>query len=367
MAEEGKARRSGQNRSRRPIIAHSKPLLGDEEIGAVVRVLHSGQIAQGKKVEEFEAKVADYIGSKFAIAVSSGTAALHLALLGLGIRRGDEVILPSYVCPSPYLAILHAGATPRLADINPSDYNIDARAAKKELSKRTKAIIVPHMFGTPADIRELSNIGIPIVEDCAQAFGAEYEGVKVGGLGKVSIFSFYATKMITTGEGGMVLTDDKDIYHKLLGSRDYDKKTPDCLKFNYKMTDLQAALGIIQLKRLNAFMKRRMQIASFYTDHFSRLGVKVPSAFKNRKSVHYRYVIDVRHKERIQRESKKWGVMCENPVWRPLHLSLKTAKLPATDHAYRHALSIPIYPALKKNEIESTARIVSSLIRENGK
>jgi perosamine synthetase len=365
LVEKGNRRYPRKEKSQSLIVPHSKPLIEREEIKAVTEVLSSGQIAQGKKVEEFEAKVADFIGSEFAIAVSSGTTALHLALLGLGIRKGDDVILPSYVCASPYLAILYSGATPRIADISPLDYNICVETAKKEITSKTRAIIVPHMFGMPAEIQELCNLGVPVIEDCAQSFGAEYGGKRVGRFGKVSIFSFYATKMITTGEGGMILTDNRDIYHKILALRDYDKRSLNFLRFNYKMTDLQAALGITQLKRLDAFIRRRREIASFYTEQFSRFNIKLPESFSRRKSVFYRYVIELKQKSKVQGELKQKGVICENPVWKPLHKSLAAAaRFPSSDYAYNHALSIPIYPALSQNRIEYVVRTLCYLFKK---
>jgi perosamine synthetase len=346
------------------IVPHSRPLITKEDIRAVVQVLSSGQIAQGKKVQEFEAKMASFVGSKYAVAVSSGTAALHLALLGMGIGSGDEVILPSYVCSSPYLAILYTGATPTIADISPADFNICEETARPKITLRTKAIIVPHMFGMPADISGLRDLGVPVIEDCAQALGATYQGKRVGSLGVSSIFSFYATKMVAAGEGGMILTNDRRIYHRVLGLRDYDKKPLDVLRFNYKMTDLQAALGIAQFKRLGAFIKRRKEIASRYSREFARCDVQLPQAFSHKKSAYYRYVVRLKDKARVQRESKRRGIMCENPVWKPLHRTLGQGEVPNSDYAFRHALSIPIYPALPGPQIKAVSTILGGLLKK---
>jgi dTDP-4-amino-4,6-dideoxygalactose transaminase len=225
------------------VIQHSKPSVDHDDIEAVVDVLNSGNIAQGEKVEEFERNVAGFIGIKHGVAVSSGTAALHLSLIGLGVGPGDEVIIPSYICTSPYLATLYVGASPVIVDIDTTDFNISKKMAKKAITPKTKAIIVPHMFGTPAELDELLDTGVPVIEDCAQSLGAIYRGRKVGGFGKLSICSFYATKLITTGEGGMVLTNDDEIYRNISEIRQYDKKSLNTLRYNYKLTDFQAALG----------------------------------------------------------------------------------------------------------------------------
>jgi dTDP-4-amino-4,6-dideoxygalactose transaminase len=154
------------------IVPHSRPLIDQDDVKAASDVLASGNIAQGQKVKEFEKEVARFVGSKYAVACSSGTAALHIAMLGLGITSHDEVIMPSYVCASPYFAILQAGAEPRIVDISLTDFNLCAKTARPTLSPKTKAIIVPHMFGKPADLGELLELNVPITEDCAQSLGA---------------------------------------------------------------------------------------------------------------------------------------------------------------------------------------------------
>lgn len=338
------------------IIPHSRPTIDQGDIKAVVDVLASGMIVQGKKVKEFENALARLVGARYGVAVSSGTSALHLALLGLGVGVGDEVIMPSYVCSSPYLAVLHAGAVPKVVDIDLSDFNICASAMKEHLSPKTKAIIVPHMFGTPAELDELLELGIPIIEDCAQSLGAEYKSRRVGGFGELSTFSFYATKLITTGEGGMVLTSNKEICDRIIDARDYDKKPLTPTKYNYKMTDFQAALGLSQLRKLQYLIEKRRQIASVYTDRFSEYNVEVPRNFDHKKSVFYRYIIMVDEIERVQKSAKKKGVTCEKPVFRPLHKSLPLFKCPNSDRAHSYALSIPLYPSLSEKEIEHIFR-----------
>jgi len=337
-------------------------MIDQEDINAVAQVLASGMIAQGEKVKEFENALARFVGARYGVAVSSGTSALHLALLGLGVGAEDEVVMPSYVCSSPYLATLHVGAVPKVVDIDLSDLNICAATVKKQISTRTKAIIVPHIFGTPAELDELLELGIPMIEDCAQSLGAEYNGRRVGSFGELSIFSFYATKMITTGEGGMVLTDNKEFCTRIIDARDYDKKPLTPTKYNYKMTDFQAALGLSQLKKLQHFIERRRQIASLYTDRFSENDVEVPHVYPHKKSVFYRYVIMVDKIEYVQKSAKKNGVMCEKPVFKPLHKSLPSFKCSNSNKAYNHALSIPLYPSLTEHQIEYLVTTLRDII-----
>ena len=340
------------------IVKHSKPMIDEDDIRAVSEVLASGNIAQGDKVEEFENALARLIGVRNAVACSSGTSALHLALIGLGVGARNEVIMPSYVCSSPYHATLHAGGIPKVVDVDLPDMNVSWKAVKKQLSPRAKAIIVPHSFGMPARLDELLELGVPIIEDCAQALGAEFKGRKVGSFGKLAVFSFYATKMIATGEGGMVLTDDDEYCRRMRDARDYDKKPLIPTKYNYKMNDFQAALGLSQLKKLRGFVERRRKIASLYNDRFLQHGIMVPNERPESRAVFFRYVIMVDDLESIQSQAKERGVICERPIWRPLHKSLPRITCPNCDYAYDHALSIPLYPSLTDEEAK---HVVESL------
>jgi dTDP-4-amino-4,6-dideoxygalactose transaminase len=349
------------------MIPHSKPLIDQEDIAAVSEVLASGNIAQGVKVNEFEQAVSKFVGAKFGVACSSGTSALHLALISIGVGPGDEVIMPSYVCSSPYFAALHAGAVPKLADINFLDFNISVESIREQLSEKTKAIIVPHMFGAPAEIDELLALGVPIVEDCAQSLGAQYKGQQVGSFGTVSAFSFYATKMITTGEGGMVLTNEPEFYSKLFKCRDYDKKSLSSTKYNYKMTDFQAALGLSQLKKLRHFIERRRQIAYTYDMSFSDCNIELPLDNPSKKSVYFRYVIKVSNRDWVQQEAKNSGLICEKPVFRSLHTYLGLQGYPNSDRATEKSLSIPIYPSLTNDEIEKITQTLRRLLPQKRK
>ena len=342
------------------IIPHSRPFIDQDDIKAVSDVLASGEIAQGVKAREFEEAIASYIGTEYGVACSSGTSALHLALLSLGVGFGDEVVIPSYVCSSPYFATVNTGAVPKIADIDSTGFNLNVESAKKQLTDKTKAIILPHMFGTPAEINELLDLGVPIIEDCAQSLGAERGGRKVGSFGTLSIFSFYATKMITTGEGGMVLTNDTKLYDKLLELRDYDKKSLSPPKYNYKMTDFQAALGLSQLKKLPHFIERRKQIAFSYDKAFANC-VELPTFPLNKNPVYFRYVIEVSSRDSIQEKTRKKGVICEKPIFQPLHNSLFLSGFPNSNRADRRALSVPIYPSLTDSEVKYVAETASNI------
>jgi perosamine synthetase len=349
------------------IIPHSKPMIDKEDTEAVAEVLASGHIAHGEKVREFENAVARLVGTKYGVAVSSGTAALHLALLCLGVRAGDEVILPSYVCTSPYHSILYVGGIPRIVDISSQDLNICSETVKEQLSPHTKSIIVPHMFGCPAELDELLDLDIPIIEDCAQALGAGYKNSQVGSFGEMSIFSFYANKMIATGEGGMILTNNFEYCEKLKDLRNYDNEhartslTP--VRYNYRMTDIQAALGISQLKKLRFFIERRRRIASLYTEKLAECGFRVLDYSSQKNPVFYRYIVMVDDVERIRNAARNMGMMCERPVAVPLHKCFPNLKCPSSDGAYEQALSVPIYPSLTEDELEYIVRTFDLLFR----
>jgi dTDP-4-amino-4,6-dideoxygalactose transaminase len=347
------------------IIPHSRPLIDAEDIRAVSDVLASGHISEGEKVREFEAQIASFVGTRYGVALSSGTAAIHTALVGLHVVTGDEVIVPSFVCAGPYMAVLHAGAIPKIVDVDTSDYNLSAATVKSEITTKTKAIIVPHMFGNPAELDELLDLGIPLIEDCAQALGSKYKNRRAGSFGKLSVCSFYATKMITTGEGGLILTDDSEIYHTVLEMREYDKKPLGTTRYNYKMSDIQAALGVSQFRKLGSFIDRRKKIAMIYNERFSRIDVSLPCIASYKDSVFYRYVVKVNRLAHGQRVMKKKGVMCERPIWQPLHKSLCGIKCPSSDYLYHHSLSIPLYPSLSEEEVDRVARTVESAFTTN--
>jgi len=334
------------------VIPHSRPTLDESDLFSVSETIRSGRIVQGKVVENFEKKMAKFIGVDGAVATNTGTSALHLSLLAIGIKKGDHVAIPSYVCTALLNAVKYVGAHPTLVDIDPETYNIDISNLKKKVKKSTKAIILPHLFGLPADIDEIMSLGIPVIEDCAQAIGAVYKGKKAGSYGRLSCFSFYATKVLSTGEGGMVVSDSKRLLKKIRDFRDYDNKKNYSVRYNYKMTDIQAAMGISQLKKLHSFLLRRANIAKRYSSVLQEFR-NVPSLrYKDRKHIFFRFPIQIKGSvSKALNFFTERGVTCTRPVFKPIHRYLQVNGLTNTDAVWNNTISIPIYPSLTEEEI----------------
>jgi len=341
------------------VIPHSRPTIGPDDIRAVTEVMWSGDLAQGERVRQFEEDLAAFLGRRGGVATNSGTSALHLALLALGLGAGDEVLLPSYTCVALLHAVRYVGASPRIVDIEPEGYNLCAHEARRHLSRRVKAIIIPHMFGMAADLAPLASLGIPLIEDCAQALGGTYHGQLVGSVGITTICSFYATKMLTTGEGGMLLSNSDVILQRARDLRDYDGRTSLETRFNYKMTDMQAALGLSQLSQLPAFLDRRRALASRYTAALGNLPITLPAVRPDRTHAFYRYVIGVSDAARVSRRLNRRGIQCKAPVFHPLHGYLEQEGFPHTETAMRTALSIPLYPSLTEEEVDRLLGVVA--------
>lgn len=345
------------------IIPHSRPTIDLEEIEAVASVLQSGHVSQGERVLQFENALASLIGVAGAVAVSSGTAALHLALLALGVGEDDEVVIPSFVCPALLNAIRYVRAVPVLTDINPETLNMEVPGIRKCLTVKTKAVIVPHMFGLPSDIREIVAMGVPVIEDCAQSLGSCYEGSLTGSFGALSVFSFYATKVICTGEGGMIASGDSRLLEKIRDLRDYDEKDDGLLRYNYKLTDLQAALGVVQLRKLPILLGRRLEIASRYHEFFRELLLAVPVCPQDRTHIYYRYVIRTERLSELLDAGRESGIAYRRPVFKPLHQYLGISGYPKTDAACLETVSIPIYPSLSDMEIKTIINHLKSILK----
>lgn len=276
-------------------IPLSKPYFDNDEIDEIREVLTSGWVSQGPKVKEFENKVAQYLGVKYAIAASNCTAALHLANLGLGVSPGDEVIVADYTFPATGHSVLYCGARPVFVDIDPRTYNIAVDKIEEKITKNTKAIIPVHTFGQPADMAKILKIArayhLPVIEDAACAFGARFQKQYAGTIGEVGCFSFHARKGITTGEGGMIVTNNKDLaerirYLSVFGMKtawEREKSTefrvPEFqdVGYNYKMSDITAAVGVAQLKKLEMFIAKRKALARYWDDQLDTVnGIEKP-------------------------------------------------------------------------------------------
>lgn len=353
------------------MIPHSKPSLGPEEIRAVTEVLRSGHVTEGPVVAQFERGMAAYIGLHGGVAVHSGTVALELALRALGVGHGDNVILPSYVCSAPWLAVQRVGAQARIVDINPTTYNLDPQKVRKARTSRTRAIIVPHMFGLPADLTSLQSLDIPLIEDCAQTLGAMEQGRAVGSVGVLTVCSFYATKLLCTGEGGMVLSNDEALLERVRELREYDQAPSlNAAAFNCKMTDLQAAIGVAQLNQLGEFLERRASLAAVYREHLPQELFTLPTVPDGRTHVYYRFVVRLPKGLQSADDFGAYlsrlahrGVHCRKPVFRPLHRYLELPDFPASDDVDAAAISLPIHPSLNDDTVRQVAQILHEELR----
>lgn len=255
-------------------IKVAKPILNSEEIERVVSVLKSGRFVQGPNVKEFEEDFAEYIGVKHAVAVNSGTAAIHVALATLGVGPGDEVVVPALTFFSTATSVIHQNAIPIFSDIETTSYNMDPEDLHLRVTEKTRVILPVHLYGGPAEMDPILEFaeerGIYIVEDAAQAHGAEYKGKKVGSIGHIGCWSFYATKNMTSGEGGMITTDDDEVARKARILRNHGMVNRDdhvMLGYNYRMNEIQAAIGVVQLKKLDIFNEIRIKHSSFLMEN----------------------------------------------------------------------------------------------------
>jgi perosamine synthetase len=363
-------------------IPITKPLLGESEELAVLQVLRSGWLVQGPKVADFENDVAAYVGVRHAVATSSCTTALHLALVLHGIGPGDEVIVPSFTFIATANAVLYTGATPVFADIDPRTYNLAPDSVEAAITPRTKAIMPVHQIGLAADMNRLMAIArhhrLVIIEDAAPAIGATYKGRRVGGLGNPTCLSFHPRKVITTGEGGMLLTDDAAVAARARTLRAHGMSVSDLVRhladrvvleeyhelgYNYRMTDLQAAIGIEQIKRLDVMIERRREIAGRYAEALANIdGLKLPFTSLDTPHTYQSYLIELAPGLGLSREdlmqellaagiATRRGVMAIHmePYYRLRYPGLR---LPATESATRHSLLLPIYAMMTDLEQE---------------
>lgn len=356
------------------MIPIAKPFIGDEEIKEVEAVLRSGFIAQGPKVAEFEEKFAEYIGTRHAIATSSGTTALHVALLCAGIGKDDEVITTPFSFAATANSILYAGGKPVFVDIDPKTYNINPEKIEEAITDKTKAIMPVHLYGQPADMDQICKIAedhdLKVIEDAAQAHGAIYHGRKVGSIGDMACFSFYPTKNITTGEGGIITTDD-DAFDKdarvIRAHGESERYEHVTLGYNFRMTDIAAAIGVVQIKRLEEFNEKRIENAEYLTEHINSIeGIEPPYVAENVRHVFHQYTVRVADgkrdelKEFLNNEGVGTGVHYPRTIYnQKLYEDLGyTADCPEAEKAAAEVLSLPVNPTLTA---EDFGKIVSVL------
>jgi perosamine synthetase len=362
-----KMRTSGGGRTR-AVIAHSRPFVGRAEQQACARVVASGQLAQDGEVSALEHELSSLVGHRRGIAVSSGTAALYLALKALGAGPGDRVIIPSYVCTALLNAVIAVGAAPALCDVDPCTGVMTADNVKKALARRTRAVIVPHLFGYPADVRGISLLGVPVIEDCAQCVGATRAGACAGGQTAASVFSFYATKLIAAGEGGMVATSDSALAARIERGREYDNRAAYDPGFNYKLSDVHAAIARCQISKLSAMIRARRRIADAYDQMLGDIAPPLHTSYNEGgvRPVHFRYVVRVKGGvDALVEGMAEKGIACRRPVYKPLHRYLRIGGLPGTEDVYRHALSLPIYPGLAAADVDRVCHCLRARLSSN--
>ncbi len=361
-------------------IPITKPCFGEEEERAVVQVLRSGWVVQGPKVAEFERLVAEYVGVRQAVATSSCTTALHLALTLRGIGAGDEVIIPSFTFIATANAVHYTGATPVFVDIDPQTYNIDPDCIEAAITPRTKAIMPVHQIGLAADMDRINTIaqrhGLVVIEDAAPALGAMYKSKQVGSLGNPTCFSFHPRKVITSGEGGMIVTDDDTLAERARTLRAHGMSLSDLARhqaqsvvieeyhdvgYNYRLSDLHAAVGIEQMKRLDFMLAQRKRVAHLYNEAFADLeGVQLPFSSHEMPHSYQSYMIQLRPpmtktREQVMQEMLEAGVATRRGVM-AIHLEpyyhqrFPQVRLPVTETATRHTLILPNYATMTEAE-----------------
>lgn len=361
-------------------IPLADPLIGDDEAEAVSRVVKSGWVREGKYVTQFEEEFAKYSGTKYAIATSSGTTALHVALACLNVRRGDEVILPSFTCAPPVSMTLLVGGTPVFADIETQTYNIDPDV-EKTVSKKTKVVIPINYAGHPAELDVLQEMaeksGAYLLNDAAEALGATYKGKSVAQFGDVAVFGFSPNKTITTGEGGMIVTNNEEIAEKARIIKDYGQKGRFRyveLGSNYHLTDMQAAMGIVQLKKIDEILNCKRFNAKLLTERLSNVrGIVAPVELPRCTHAYCLYSIRVSSRKvsrnQLMRRLEKAGVQCR-VYFPPMHKSpfmkkfkFRKSVLRNTEWVSSTILSLPSSPKLSEKDIEYVYGVIRQTVR----
>ncbi|HUI86845.1 MAG TPA: DegT/DnrJ/EryC1/StrS family aminotransferase [Nitrososphaerales archaeon] len=356
-------------------IPINKPLMGEEEKSAVMGVVSSGRLTDssyegGRVVKDLEGKISRLLGAKHVIAVNSGTAALHCALLALNVKPGDEVIVPTFTFVATANVVLACGAKPVFVD-NRDDYNVDPAKVAAAITRKTKAVIPVHLYGYPADMDEIRELAekksVRVVEDAAESLGAAYKGKQTGTLSDVGCFSLYATKVVTSGEGGALSTDDDELADRLRMVRNhgmvhgYDTRY---LGYNYRLPEVMAAIGAAQMDKLEGFIDKRRANAKYLMERFSNLqGAEFTQDAADRTHVFYLYTLSLKKNrdlvaKRLVEKGVGAAVYFKTPVHKtPMYVRLgySKKKLPAADRTSRRALSLPVHPGVTKPDLERVA------------
>lgn len=380
---------------RREFLPFARPLIDEKDIEEVVDTLNSDWLTTGPKTYLFEEKFAKYIGSEYAVAVNSCTAALHISLAALGIKQGDEVITSPFTFVSTANVILQQGAIPVFVDIRPDTYNINTDLIREKINSKTKAILPVHYGGQPCQMDEIMKIAkdnnLLVIEDAAHAISAEYKGQKIGNIGNATCFSFYPTKNMTTGEGGMVTTNDKKLKEllKMWGlhgiSKDAWKRYSAegtwyyevlCPGYKYNMTDIQAAIGLQQLDKMDLFQKRREEIVKNYNDAFEQLEeISTPKVLDGIKNAWHLYTIEVLPgKLKVNRNQFIEALKAENigtsVHFIPVHLhpyyrdtfKFKIGDFPVAESVFDRIISLPLFPKMDNQDVEDVIIAVKKIV-----
>jgi dTDP-4-amino-4,6-dideoxygalactose transaminase len=343
------------------VIRLAWPDVGAEEAAAVAEVLESGRLTMGPKVEEFEAELARACGTEHAVAVSSGTAALHLSLLALGVGRGDEVVVPAYTFPATANVVALAGARPVLVDVDPQTMNLDA--SRLEVGPRTKAIIAVHLFGRPAAIDALPDV--PVIEDAAGALGARRQGRPCGSLGTMACLSFHPRKIVTTGEGGAVATSDAAHADAVRQLRHHGWRPPEYADLprpglNYRLADILCAVGIPQVRRLDDLLSARARVAALYDERLRGV-VGTPAADPGDEHGWQAYVVRLDRRDAALTALRENGIEAQIGTYALHRLSAyrDQGPFPGADVAFERALALPLHSRLTESDVDRVCETLS--------
>lgn len=362
------------------MISLCKPVIDSQEANNVLEVLNSGILASGEWVKRFEDDFSKYIGTKYAVANSNGTVALDIALKALDLKEGDEVIVPDFTFIATANAVLFQGAKPVFADIDKKTFDLDPDDVIAKITSKTKAIIGVHLFGHPFNVKGIKEIcedhNLFLIEDCAQAHGADYKGKKVGSFGDLGCFSFYATKNMTTGEGGMVTTSNEEIKRRLdliINHGQSQKYLHTSLGYNYRLTNIQAAIGVAQLEKLDGFNEQRIKNAERLSSDLNVPGLRTPVRDAAVKHVYHQYAVLLEDGFPLMRD-QFLDYLSQNGVGsavhypypihtQPLYKSLGYAseQCPIAMECSKKILSLPVYPGLKDDDMDYIINTINKL------